>query len=307
MKGPGFLSTQASEDFNRARAKEMFSRIIHLLRPQRDELLSFHEVRALLRPKAERYRGMQSVPLEKIVGSEGRYRDFNKAFLPRHEHIRSRWESVDKAHLQDIVLPPIKLYQVGEVFFVRDGNHRVSVARAQGVGAIDAEVVELTSEFPLRAGQNLEELNQALMDYERQRFLLQTHLDQVIPVEELKFSTPGRFDEILNHILGHKYFINLHQSAEISFNEAAMSWHANLFLPIIQAIAQEGLMARFPGRTRADLYTWIVKHWDGLKRKYGEKVSMADAVKDFSDRFGRSLWDQFLGLFKKPKPGRRRG
>lgn len=293
------VDSQASEDFNKARAKEMFSRIIHLLRPQKNELLSYAEIKSLLRPKAEIYRGMQSVPIDKIVGSEGRYRDFNNAFLPKHEYLRGRWESVDKARLKDVILPPIKLYQVGDAYFVRDGNHRVSVAKAQGVGAIDAEVTQIKVDFQIDPSMTKTRLNEELIKYEKERFIQQTHLDTVIPMDNLEFSSPGRFDEILVHIQGHKYYINQGQKEEISFEDAAVSWYFNVFQPIVESIDADGLISRFPGRTKADLYTWIVNHWAALKQKYGEKVSMRDAARDFSNRFGKSLWEQFLGLFKK--------
>ena len=88
------VNIQAQSDFNRARTKEFMSRMLHLLRPQRNRLLNFNEVKSLLRPQGEIYRGMQVVELRNIIGSEGRYRDFNAAFLPKSDHARSRWESV---------------------------------------------------------------------------------------------------------------------------------------------------------------------------------------------------------------------
>jgi hypothetical protein len=242
---------------------------------------------------------MQVVDIDKIIGSEGRYRDFNSAFLPKTEHTRSRWESVDKAHIQDVILPPIKLYKVGNFYFVRDGNHRVSVARIQGVAAIDAEVTELKTQYKLDGQQTREELAARLIGYERERFIDQTHLDEVIPMEHLEFSDPGRFDEIVQHIEGHKYYINQGIADEISFSDAALSWYYNVFSPIIQQITADGAMTRFPGRTKADLYLWIVKHWDELKRQYGERISLKDAARDYSSRKGQSLWKQFLGWFRK--------
>jgi hypothetical protein len=113
---------------------------------------------------------MQVVPIEKIVGSEGRYRDFNKTFLPRHNFLRGRWEKVDRAHLKDIVLPPIKLYQIGDYYFVRDGNHRVSVAKSQGVGAIDAEVIEVKSDISLDENVKIEELKETVLKFEKDEF-----------------------------------------------------------------------------------------------------------------------------------------
>lgn len=292
-------NAQAQTDFNKARTKEFFSRVLHILKPQKNRLLNFHEIKSLLRPQGEIYRGMQVVDLENIIGSEGRYRDFNAAFLPKSDHVRSRWESVDKAHIQDVILPPIKLYKVGTYYFVRDGNHRVSVARMQGVMAIDAEVTELKTQYKLDGQQTREELAARLVGYEREKFIEQTQLDQVIPMEHLEFSDAGRFDEIVQHIEGHKYYINQGIDEEISFSDAALSWYYNVFLPIIQQISTDGLMARFPGRTKADLYLWIVKHWDELKRQYGEKISLKDATRDYSFRQGKSLWKQFLEWFKR--------
>lgn len=293
------LSVQAQSDFNKARTKEFFSRVVHLLRPQKNRLLNFHEIKSLLRPQGEIYRGMQEVEIDQIIGSEGRYRDFNSAFLPKTDHSRSRWESVDKAHIQDVVLPPIKLYKVGNFYFVRDGNHRVSVAKMQGVQAIDAEVTELKTQYNLDGEHTREELAARLIGYEREKFIEQTHLDQVIPMEHLEFSDAGRFDEIVQHIEGHKYYINQNMEEEMSFSDAALSWYYNVFSPIIQQITADGAMARFPGRTKADLYLWIVKHWDELKRQYGEKISLKDAARDFSSRRGQSLWSQFLSWIKK--------
>lgn len=292
-------NNQAQTDFNKARTKEFFSRVLHILRPQKNKLLNFHEIKSLLRPQGEIYRGMQVVDLENIIGSEGRYRDFNAAFLPKSDHVRSRWESVDKAHIQDVILPPIKLYKVGTYYFVRDGNHRVSVARMQGVMAIDAEVTELKTQYKLDGQQTREELAARLVGYEREKFIEQTELDQVIPMEHLEFTDAGRFDEILQHIEGHKYYINQGIDEEISLSDAALSWYYNVFLPIIQQISTDGLMSRFPGRTKADLYLWIVKHWDELKRQYGEKISLKDATRDYSHRQGKSLWKQFTDWVKR--------
>lgn len=293
------VNVQAQSDFNKARTKEFFSRVLHILKPQKNRLLNFHEIKSLLRPQGEIYRGMQVVDLENIIGSEGRYRDFNAAFLPKSDHVRSRWESVDKAHIQDVILPPIKLYKVGSYYFVRDGNHRVSVARMQGVAAIDAEVTELKTQYKLDGQQTREELAARLVGYEREKFIEQTQLDQVIPLEHLEFSDAGRFDEIIQHIEGHKYYINQDIDEEISFSDAALSWYYNVFLPIIQQISSDGVMARFPGRTKADLYLWIVKHWDELKRQYGDKISLKDATRDYADRQGQSLWKQLKDWFKR--------
>jgi hypothetical protein len=297
MKG-SFHRAQANEDFSRARTKELFSQIFSLFNPERQELLSFDDVKDLIKPKGESYKGLKVVPVSKIVGSEGRYRDFNKTFLPKHSHTKKRWTSVDEAHLKDVILPPIKLYEIGGVYFVRDGNHRVSVAASQGVEAIDAEVISLNSEITIEPSMTKEDLKRAVILYERDRFFEATELYKVVDRDELVFSAPGRYDEILKHIEGHKYYLNERRQEEISFIEAARSWHDTVFLPIIVTIKTENLHTRFPGRTTADLYVWIVKHWDELKKKYGEGFSIERATHDFSERFGQTAWTQIRSFFK---------
>lgn len=288
-----FIDQEASQDFNKARSQEAFSRIMSLLNPTGDEMLSLQEVKDLLRPKTETYRGMQTVDIDRIVGSEGRYRDFNRRFLPKHEYLRNRWTRVDKAHLQHIILPPIRLYEVGGVYFVRDGNHRVSVARSQGVRAIDAEVVSLDSEIELAPDMGKTELLKAVIAYERRRFNEQLHFDRVLPEANLAFTAPGRYDEIVHHIYGHKYYINEHYRGEIPMETAIISWYNNVYRPIADIIEEHGLLRRFPRRTTADLYVWIVKHWHLLKERYGSDFPMEDAAMDFAHRYGKTFGRRF--------------
>lgn len=286
------VEQEASNDFNRARTKETFSRILNILSPSRQELLSLQEVREILRPRSEHYKGMQTVPISRIVGSEGRYRDFNKGFLPKRESLRRRWTSIDKAHLTDVILPAIKLYEIGGVYFVRDGNHRVSVAKAQGVQAIDAEVISLGSEVSLDPNLTRERLQQAVISYEKRIFMEETGFDRIIPDYDLNFTATGRYDAILDHIHHHKYYINQSRSEEIPFDVALRSWYDNVFRPIVDIIERERLLSHFPGRTTADLYVWIVKHWDELKKKYGQSYPLETAAQDYKNRFGRGFWQR---------------
>ena len=287
--GDPFVSTRAREDFNRARTRQKLSRILNILTPERQELLSLQDVRELLKPKGESYVGMRVVPIDQIVGSEGRYRDFDHTFLPRHEYIRNRWENVDRAHLKDVILPPIKLYEIGSVYFVRDGNHRVSVARSQGVMAIDAEVISLSSEISIQPGMTRQDLKREVIEYERRNAFENSELGKIVHPDELNFTATGRYEEILKHIQVHKYFMNLNRKDEIPFIEAGKSWYNELFRPIIDLIKEENLLSRFPGRTDADLYMWLVKHWDDLKRKYGNNFPLKEAVLDFAEKYGRSV------------------
>jgi hypothetical protein len=290
---------QAAQDFNRARTRELLSRIQHFINTDKNRLLSLNDVKEILKPKSESYRGMRAVPIRLIVGSEGRYRDFNKYFLPRSEYLRARWERVDRAHLKDIILPAIQLYEIGGAYFVRDGNHRVSVARSQGMETIDAEVTSLSSEITITPGMTVDELREALIKYEKKIFYEKTNFGELTGDFDLDFTTTGRYDVIYNHILVHKYYLNQQRPGEIPFAEALVSWYRQVYRPITDIIRHEGLYLNFPGNSPSDLYVWIVKHWDFLKKKYGVHYSIADAARDFSVKYGkhRGKIFRFLAAF----------
>lgn len=282
--------SEARDDFNRARKNAFFTQLFALFSPGKHELLSLQEVRDVLKPRGETYRGMREVPIERIVGSEGRYRDFNKQFLPRHEYLRNRWQRVDMAHLTDVILPPIALYEIGGVYFVRDGNHRVSVAKAQGVQQIDAEVVALDTEIPIQESLTRENLRKAVIEHEKANFYRRMPIERVLPGCNLSVSATGRYDELMQHIHGHKYFLNERETVEIPLEHALQSWYDNVYRPIVDIIRENNLMARFPGRTETDMYLWIVKHWDELKRRYGPDFPVQQAARDYSARYGQGLW-----------------
>ncbi|RKX87682.1 MAG: transcriptional regulator [Spirochaetes bacterium] len=293
------INLQARDDFNKARSKATISNILHTLTPERQELLSLGDIRKLIKPKSETYIGMKTVDIDLIIGSEGRYKDFNSTFLPKKEFIRNRWESIDKAHLKSVILPPIKLYEIGGSYFVRDGNHRVSVAKMQGVMSIDAEIIRLDTEIPLNPGMTLKKIEEAIIKYEKEHIYLNTELGAIIPAVDLNFTAPGRFYEVLRHIQGHKYFLNESSCEEISFIDAGKSWYKNLYIPIIYLVRDEKILGRFPGRTESDLYMWIIKHWDELKSLNGNNFSLQDAAISFSYKYGKSYFQQVFTLLKR--------
>ena len=287
---------QASQDFNRARNRAILSRIQHFLNTDKDKLLSLNDVKEILKPKHEVYYGMKVVPISKIVGSEGRYRDFNKYFLPRKEFLRTRWERVDLAQIRDIPLPAIQLYEIGGVYFVRDGNHRVSVARSQGGELIDAEVTSLSTEIKIKPSMTTDDLKAAVIQYEKKIFYEKTLFKELTGDNSLNFTNPGCYDVIYNHILVHKYYLNEDMEEELPFNEALVSWYNNVYCPIIKIIDEDMLCINFHGRSPSDLYVWIVKHWDFLKKTNGVHYSVAEASRDFSVKYGnqRGKFFRFL-------------
>jgi len=294
-----YIKSQASDDFNRARNKARFDNIFNIINREKKELLSYYDVKKMTKPKSQSYKGMQVVKIKQIIGSEGRYKDFSKAFLPKKEHLRQRWESIDRAHLTDVILPPISLFKIGDVYFVRDGNHRVSVARMQGILSIDAEVVELTSEIKINRHMTKQDLREAVLKYEREQMLEESGLDKMLDMDQICFTSLGRYDELLRHIHGHKYFINQDRDGEISLEEAAKSWFENVYSPIVAIIRSENMLARFPGRTESDIYIWTIKHWDGLKWKYGQEYPMDEAVKEYNKIYGKSFFQQLKEFLRK--------
>ena len=288
-EGRRVLEVTARGDFGRARQREIMSRILGLLKSRKDEMLSLPDVRRLVRPDGETYRGLQTVPIAKIVGSEGRAHDFNRAFLPRHDKMMRRWVNVDVAHYQNVNLPPIKLFEIGGAYFVRDGNHRVSVARLQGAEFIDAEVTSLSSEIRIEPGMGRVDVVREVIAFERRRFLAETGLAASRPGADITFTEIGRYDELVDHIREHKWYLNLNQRKEMPLEEAAASWYDRVYLPIVETIREERLLARFPKATEGDLYVYIGHHWGELVKKYGPIFTLEEAAEDYSNQ-SRAPW-----------------
>lgn len=135
-------------DFERAMLKASWRNWLSRLTRRHNDLLSLEEVRGRLPVKGQHYLGSQIVPLDKIVGSEGHHQDFDRAFFPRQMRSKERWIRIDQAHYAQTPLPPVELVKIGDVYFVRDGNHRISVARAHGQDFIDAYVTEIEASAP---------------------------------------------------------------------------------------------------------------------------------------------------------------
>ncbi len=147
---------RVERDFTQARRRALLRRMRARVRKDlaSNRLLSFDEVKDSLGVFNQAYLGMRIVPVAKIVGSLNRYRDFDRAFLPTRAGLEARWKRIDRAYHRREELPSVSLYKIDERYFVVDGNHRVSVARYQGVEMIDAEVIEIRSRMPI--GQILE-------------------------------------------------------------------------------------------------------------------------------------------------------
>ena len=291
------IDKTAEEDFNKARNKALFNEIQHFLSPEEVSLISLNDVKQLIRPTNETYVGMKVVPIDKIVGSEGRYNDFDNHFFPKSSHLRNRWQHVDEAAIHDIILPPIKVYEISGLYFVRDGNHRVSVAKSRGTEFIDAEVVSLQSEIKLNKPENMQDIIKQIIYYEKRVFYSETNFGDITDYWCLDFTRTGRYDVIYNHILTHKYYMNQGKEEEVSMEEAVLSWFNTVYLPIVTAVRKCHILHKFPRRTLGDMYVWIVRYWDSLKQNFGDDVSIEKAVQDFGKYYQLPLYKRIKNFF----------
>lgn len=198
-------------------------------------------------------RGVQTIELARIRGSVGRYTDFTSAFLPRRSHLRQRWERV-RSLMNTQHMPPIEVYQVGDAYFVADGNHRVSVALQNGEKMIEAYVCEFMTPVGLSAEANLEEV---LIKSEYAEFLENTHLNQLRPEQEIVFTSPGHYRELECFLRMFREALEETKGEFLSYEQALLEWFDLIYSPIILEIRKSGALERFPGRTEADLFIWI--------------------------------------------------
>jgi hypothetical protein len=146
-------AAQARADFERALHRAQTHGVLATLFRRPKSLLPYHEARRSLALGGEHFRGLGVVPIDRIVGSTDRAGDFDRAFRPRRNEIAARWQSVARAYYAGKELPAVRLYQLGDAYFVIDGHHRVSVSRAMGRQFIDAEVVEVQARAAAPAGR----------------------------------------------------------------------------------------------------------------------------------------------------------
>jgi hypothetical protein len=252
------IDVRVQTDFARVRTRAFLKDMLALFSRSRNTLLSYDQVKEKLHIGGLIYRGVRTVEVAKIVGSVNRYRDFDRAFLPAHNRLANRWQRVDRAFYEDIDLPPVVLYKVGEVYFVVDGHHRVSVAREQGQEFIEAEVRECRVKVPV--GPDLQE------------FLERTGLDRLRPEAKMELSVPDGYSRMLEHIAVHRYFMGLDQQRDIPEEEAVTHWYDTVYLPVVTVIRERGVLEEFPGRTEGDLYLWALDHQQFL-HDHGKELS----------------------------------
>jgi len=294
-------SHRAAQDWKRARRKAFMQDALALVRRRPMNLLPFEEVREKLHLRNQRYLGLQDVALDSIVGSVGRYTDFTRTFLPRQDALEGRWQKIDQIANVGGGLPPIELFKVGDAYFVRDGNHRVSIARAQKAPAIEAYVWEYETGVSLGPQADLDDL---LIKSEYGEFLEHTGLNQSRPEQRIEFTAPGRYTELEYQIALYRYNMRQIDEEEIAFPEAAEMWYDMLYTPVVEVIRESDALREFPGRTEADLYVWIFRYQRELSERYGRQVPMREAASNFAQRFSQQPLKKAIRQIKRTFTGR---
>jgi hypothetical protein len=250
MADTGFPATDAEHDFLRLRRRQVLARLAARLRRVPDdvsEILPFDEVVAALGRTGEHRLGLQTIPLDSIMGSVDRTRDFDRWFRPRSGRSRERWERLARAQRRGEAIPPIDVYRVGELHFVRDGHHRVSVAHALGLRSIDAYVTEVTTKIDATGISRRGDLIT--------KDLRRVFLDRVpLPgpaLATILVTTAWSYAELSEEVEAWGFRLMQQEGRFLDRETAARRWYSEEYRPVVRMLAQADLIGE---RTEAEAY-----------------------------------------------------
>ncbi|MDY6847287.1 MAG: universal stress protein [Chloroflexota bacterium] len=287
---------RAIEDFRAARAKARLQRLWASVTGKSDELLQYDEITRKMHVEGLSSKGIKEIPVEAIVGSVNRYQDFDRDFLPLRDEDVERWARVKAAMTTpgSPGLPPIRVYKIGEAYFVMDGNHRVSIAKQMGIEKLEAHVTEIKTKVQLSPDDSPEEI---ILKAEYTKFLASTRFDEIVPGVELKLTFPGQYETLEEHIHVHRHYMGLEYQREISWEEAVRHWFDQVYKPIVEIIRQQNILEEFPDKTETDLYIWVLDHQTYMQEELGWSIrpekAAADLVVVRGRRFIRILQRKF--------------
>ena len=275
---------KALDDYKKARRGASVQELLARLGGNIEDsaLHSYDEVRQQLRAIEKSAEHLEEIPLDAIVGSVGRYHDFTRKFLPKASIDEDRWARVMATSHGLSGLPPIEVYRIGEAYFVRDGNHRVSVARQMDSTTIQAFVTNVETKVSLTADFTPDDL---IIKSEQVKFLDMTKLDKIAPSSDLSATTAGAYPTLLEHIEVHRYYLGLEKQQQIPYEEAAANWYKEVFLPVVAIINKRVLLCDFPDRTATDLYLWAADHRASLEEQVGWDIGAEAALTDLSEMY----------------------
>ncbi len=248
---------ESLQTFDRLYYRGVWKKLLGKLKHHERRLLPLASWEEIVGTGEATYRGIQAVPITRIVGTENRFADFDREFLPLARRDRHRWARIHALYREGRPLPPVSLVKVGDFYFVRDGHHRISVARAEGALYIDAEVVEISVPEGV-SGDSPEAVFHSL---EERMFREKTGLP-------LKVTIPGGYLELLRLIQCFQCSSCSKRGTPqcILWEEAVEGWYTHCFKEAARVIEESGLLKKFPHRTVADLYLWVLENLNALKK-----------------------------------------
>jgi len=259
MNGDDLPSRSALNSFfsyNEARKRAHIESLTALLTRRSNSLVPLSIVRSYMAGSAEEYLGLRTVRINRILGSEQRSNDFSPGFAPKKEAGRFRWMSVHSAFKEKGGLPAISLYELGGVYFVRDGHHRVSVARQEGAQFIEAEVTRIPGDLVLDPSLDEHGIFLRLMSLLEDKFVRVTGLTTGKPFQ--RPSNPEGWNALVAEIEKHRLFLS--ESVQTAdFRAAANSWLSTVYAPFLGLAKKMRLAWYFPGQNPTDLYLTVAR------------------------------------------------
>jgi len=284
---------KAEKHFSKAMSRAFKEELNSWITRKSSKLLPFEAVKEKLELWFVKDIGIHSVPLDAIIGSQGRYKSFTRHFLPLEESSRERWKEIENAISSGKILPPVELYKVCNAYFVKDGHHRISVAKSRNTSTIDARVFEYNCDVSLDNSTDIYML--AILETYH-KFLKETGLKKRNP--DLHLTRLGGYNIIMEHIQRHAFFLAKNKKREISLEEAAASWFDNIYTPMAEMIHKNKIMNAFPHRTETDFYIWIVKYKNKMVSENILKEDAESMVNEYSRKFSNPF-RQLIGRAKK--------
>jgi len=294
----------SSGAFEKAKRKGDWHRILSFVAGQPTLLLPFDLVKEKVGIKGGSYGGIREIEIDKIIGSVNRYAEFDREFLPRQWRMSERWTRVRQSFEQGPGVDPIQVNQVGDAYFVVDGNHRISVAKQLGARTIEAEVTVFEPMVPVDKDTDVRAL---FVKAEYREFLEATQLDKLRPGVRIEFTRPGRYAVLMEHIEKHRYFRSKDEGRPWSEQEAVLSWYDTVYDPLVEMIRSEKVLHAFPKRTEADLYVWISAHLFSLREELGQSVGFRDAARDYARKYSLPGISQLFSNLGRPPVHDRQG
>jgi hypothetical protein len=273
MVDTGFSVADAQNDFARARRRQVLSRLGSWLRHGPDDvdvMLPFDEVVGALGRAGERRIGLLTIPVDSIVGSVDRTKEFDRRFRPTSSRVRERWQRLALAHRRGEAIPPIEVYRVGELHFVYDGHHRVSVARALNLSVIDAYVTVVQTALSAEGICYRSDL--LIKDY-RRIFLERVPLTgQARAAVDL--TDPWDYAELAEAIEAWGFRLMQHEGAFLDRATVAHRWYEEEFLPVVRMTREADMLDT---ATDAEAYMWVACERYRLVRthRWDEEVIVA--------------------------------